>query len=91
GEGKGQVNSVLAGKWFWILGLTSTYYCPKLKDQNRGNKAGNKNGVVEARGKAYVLGREDANPNSNFVKGTFLLNNHYALTIFDSGVDRSFV
>nr|GEV01632.1 hypothetical protein [Tanacetum cinerariifolium] len=28
----------------------------KLKDQNRGNKAGNKNGVGEARGKAYVLG-----------------------------------
>ncbi|GJW61181.1 reverse transcriptase domain-containing protein [Tanacetum coccineum] len=29
--------------------------CPKLKDQNRGNKTGNKNGVGEARGKAYVL------------------------------------
>ncbi|GJY02455.1 putative reverse transcriptase domain-containing protein [Tanacetum coccineum] len=29
--------------------------CPKLKDQNRGNKAGNKNGVGEAKGKAYVL------------------------------------
>ncbi|GJZ71428.1 putative reverse transcriptase domain-containing protein [Tanacetum coccineum] len=29
--------------------------CPKLKDQNRGNKVGNKNGVGEARGKAYVL------------------------------------
>ncbi|GJS33665.1 reverse transcriptase domain-containing protein [Tanacetum coccineum] len=28
--------------------------CPKLKDQNRGNKAGNKNDVDEARGKAYV-------------------------------------
>ncbi|GKB29672.1 putative reverse transcriptase domain-containing protein, partial [Tanacetum coccineum] len=30
--------------------------CLKLKDQNRGNKTGNKNGVGEARGKAYVLG-----------------------------------
>ncbi|GJR75344.1 putative reverse transcriptase domain-containing protein [Tanacetum coccineum] len=30
--------------------------CPKLKDQNRGNKAGNKNDVGEERGKAYVLG-----------------------------------
>ncbi|GJY99521.1 putative reverse transcriptase domain-containing protein [Tanacetum coccineum] len=29
--------------------------CPKLKDQNRGNKARNKNEVGEARGKAYVL------------------------------------
>ncbi|GKD26339.1 putative reverse transcriptase domain-containing protein, partial [Tanacetum coccineum] len=41
----------------------------KLKDQNRGNKAGNKNEVGEARGKAYVLGGGDANPNSNIVKG----------------------
>nr|GEY17833.1 putative reverse transcriptase domain-containing protein [Tanacetum cinerariifolium] len=65
--------------------------CPKLKDQNNGNKAGNKNGVGEARGKAYVLGRGDVNPNSNVVKGTFLLNNHYAFVLFDSGTDRSFV
>ncbi|GJY65411.1 putative reverse transcriptase domain-containing protein [Tanacetum coccineum] len=65
--------------------------CPKLKDRNHGNKAGNKNGVGEARGKAYVLGGGDANPDSNVVKGTFLLNNHYASMIFDSGTDRSFV
>ncbi|GJY03475.1 reverse transcriptase domain-containing protein [Tanacetum coccineum] len=65
--------------------------CPKLKDQNRENKAGNKNGVGEARGKAYVLGGGDANPDSNVVKGTFLLNNHYAFILFDSGADRSFV
>ncbi|GJU79363.1 putative reverse transcriptase domain-containing protein [Tanacetum coccineum] len=43
--------------------------CPKLKDRNCGNKAGNKNGVGEARGKAYVLGGGDANPDSNVVKG----------------------
>ncbi|GKB83211.1 putative reverse transcriptase domain-containing protein [Tanacetum coccineum] len=43
--------------------------CPKLKDQNRGNKDGNKNRVGEARGKAYVLGGGDANPDSNVVKG----------------------
>ncbi|GJR68438.1 putative reverse transcriptase domain-containing protein [Tanacetum coccineum] len=65
--------------------------CPKLKDQNRRNKVGNKNGVGEARGKAYVLGGGEANPDSNVVKGTFLLNNHYAFMIFDSGADRSFV
>ncbi|GKE35138.1 putative reverse transcriptase domain-containing protein, partial [Tanacetum coccineum] len=45
----------------------------------------------EARGKAYVLGGGDANPDSNVVKGTFLHNNHYASMIFDSGADRSFV
>ncbi|GJY57888.1 putative reverse transcriptase domain-containing protein, partial [Tanacetum coccineum] len=49
------------------------------------------NGVGEARGKAYVLGGGDANPDSNVVKGTFLLNNHYAFILFDSGADRSFV
>ncbi|GJV76530.1 putative reverse transcriptase domain-containing protein [Tanacetum coccineum] len=65
--------------------------CPKLKDQNRGNKTGNKNGVGEARGKANVLGGGEANLDSNVVKGTFLLNNHYASMLFDSGVDRSFM
>ncbi|GKB76225.1 putative reverse transcriptase domain-containing protein, partial [Tanacetum coccineum] len=64
---------------------------PKLKNQNSGNKTGNKNGIGEARGKAYVLGRGDANPGSNVVTGTFLLNNHYAYVLFDSGADQSFV
>ncbi|GJT24115.1 reverse transcriptase domain-containing protein, partial [Tanacetum coccineum] len=49
--------------------------CPKLKDQNRGNKAGNKNGVGEVRGKAYVLGGGDTNPDSNVVKVAMLDNN----------------
>ncbi|GKA66964.1 hypothetical protein Tco_0766772, partial [Tanacetum coccineum] len=34
--------------------------CPKLKDQNHGNKTGNKSGIGEARGKAYALGGGDA-------------------------------
>ncbi|GKC73513.1 putative reverse transcriptase domain-containing protein [Tanacetum coccineum] len=63
---------------------------PKLKDQNRRNEARNKNGVGEARGKAYVMGGGDANSDSNVVKGTFLLNNQYASMIFDSGADRIF-
>ncbi|GJZ06498.1 putative reverse transcriptase domain-containing protein [Tanacetum coccineum] len=37
--------------------------CPKVKNQNRGNKAR----VPDARGKAYVLGEGDANPGSNTV------------------------
>nr|GEX17362.1 hypothetical protein [Tanacetum cinerariifolium] len=65
--------------------------CLKLKDQNHGNKARNKNRTCEARGKAYVLGGGDANPDSNVIKGTFLLNNRYAFVLFDSGADRSFV
>ncbi|GJW23931.1 putative reverse transcriptase domain-containing protein [Tanacetum coccineum] len=31
------------------------------------------------------------NPNSNVVTGTFLLNNRYALILFDTGADRSFI
>nr|GEV03321.1 putative reverse transcriptase domain-containing protein [Tanacetum cinerariifolium] len=54
-------------------------------------KNGNKSGIGEARGKAYVLVGGDANPNSNIVTGTFLLNNHYASVLFDSDADLSFV
>nr|GEY05608.1 putative reverse transcriptase domain-containing protein [Tanacetum cinerariifolium] len=61
--------------------------CPKLKNQNHGNKAANN----DARGRAYALGGGDENLNSNIFTGTFLLNNHYAYILFDSGADRSFV
>nr|GEV60541.1 putative reverse transcriptase domain-containing protein [Tanacetum cinerariifolium] len=60
---------------------------PKIKNQNRGNKVR----IPEARGKAYVLGGGNANPGSNTVTGTFLLNDHHDYMLFDSGVDRSFV
>nr|GEV58645.1 putative reverse transcriptase domain-containing protein [Tanacetum cinerariifolium] len=63
--------------------------CPKLKNQNRGNKARKK--TKEAIRKAYALGGGEANPDLNVVTGTFLLNNHYASMIFDSGANRSFV
>ncbi|GKD47756.1 putative reverse transcriptase domain-containing protein, partial [Tanacetum coccineum] len=61
--------------------------CLKVKNQNRRNKAR----VPDARGKAYVLGGGDANLGSNTVTGTFLLNDHHAYMLFDSGADRSFV
>ncbi|GKD93364.1 putative reverse transcriptase domain-containing protein [Tanacetum coccineum] len=63
--------------------------CPKLKNQNRGNKV--RKNTKEARGKAYMLGGGEANPDSNIVIGTFLLNNHYASMLFDSSPNRSFV
>ncbi|GJR71245.1 putative reverse transcriptase domain-containing protein [Tanacetum coccineum] len=61
--------------------------CPKLKNQNHGNKPV----IPEARGKAYAIGGGDANPGSNVVTGMFLLNNHYAYVLFDSGSDQSFM
>ncbi|GJT08483.1 putative reverse transcriptase domain-containing protein [Tanacetum coccineum] len=60
---------------------------PKLKNKNRRNQVGN----GEARGKAYVLGGGEPNTDSNVVTGMFLLNNHYASILFDTGADRSFV
>ncbi|GJS66862.1 putative reverse transcriptase domain-containing protein [Tanacetum coccineum] len=61
--------------------------CPKVKNQNLGDKAR----VPYARGKAYVLGGGDSNPGSTTVTGTFLLNDHHAYMLFDSGADRSFI
>ncbi|GKD15459.1 putative reverse transcriptase domain-containing protein [Tanacetum coccineum] len=61
--------------------------CPKLKNNNRGNSAGN----VGAPAKAYAVGNVGKNPDSNIVTVMFLLNNYYASILFDTGVDRSFV
>ena len=38
-----------------------------------------------------MFGAEEARHNPNVVTGTFLLNNHYASILFDSGAERSFV
>ncbi|GKB65179.1 putative reverse transcriptase domain-containing protein [Tanacetum coccineum] len=65
--------------------------CPKLRNQNRKNKIGNKTQNNEAKARAYAIGGGGANPDSNIVMGTFLLNNRYASMLFDSGADRSFL
>ncbi|GJS33916.1 putative reverse transcriptase domain-containing protein [Tanacetum coccineum] len=61
--------------------------CPKLRNKNQGNQAGNGNIVAIA----YDVGTAGTNPNPNVVTGTFLLNNRYASILFDTGADRSFV
>nr|GFB59501.1 putative reverse transcriptase domain-containing protein [Tanacetum cinerariifolium] len=54
--------------------------CPKGRNQqNEG-----------ARGRTYVV-VENPQQNPNVVEGTFLLNNHYACILFDSGAEKSFV
>ncbi|GJT37865.1 putative reverse transcriptase domain-containing protein [Tanacetum coccineum] len=60
--------------------------CPKLKNNDRGNQAGND----RAPAKVNVVRNAGANPD-NVVAGTFLLNNRYAYILFDTGADRSFV
>ncbi|GJS78186.1 putative reverse transcriptase domain-containing protein [Tanacetum coccineum] len=56
------------------------HMCPKRRNQqNEG-----------ARARAYVV-VENPQQNPNVVTGTFLLNDHYASVLFDSGAERSFV
>ncbi|GJX41192.1 putative reverse transcriptase domain-containing protein [Tanacetum coccineum] len=42
-------------------------------------------------GRAYFLRDKNAHQDSNIVMGTFLLNQHLARVLFDSGADKSFV
>nr|GEV62951.1 hypothetical protein [Tanacetum cinerariifolium] len=77
--------------------------CPRLnqaqrKGGNRPNQAvanngeqGRKNNNNQARGRAFMLRAEEARHDPNIMMGTFTLNNHYATTLFNSGVDYSFV
>ncbi|GJT62215.1 putative reverse transcriptase domain-containing protein [Tanacetum coccineum] len=62
---------------------------PKLKNKDGGN--GNAQGWVYAVGNAEKRGNASGNPDANVVTGTFLLNNHYASILFDTGADRSFI
>nr|GEY37067.1 hypothetical protein [Tanacetum cinerariifolium] len=63
--------------------------CPKLK--NIDGEKGNAPGWVYAVRNAKKRGNASRDPDSNFVMGTFLLNNHYAFILFDTGADRSFI
>nr|GFA36664.1 putative reverse transcriptase domain-containing protein [Tanacetum cinerariifolium] len=60
--------------------------CPKLKNNDRGNQAWNDRSPA----RVYAVGNAGANPD-NVIAGTFLLNNHCALILFDTGADKSFV
>ncbi|GJU86100.1 putative reverse transcriptase domain-containing protein [Tanacetum coccineum] len=55
------------------------------ESQGRGNQ-GN-----QARGRAFMLGTEEARQDPNIVTSTFTLNKHFATTLFDSSADYSFV
>ncbi|GJU48907.1 putative reverse transcriptase domain-containing protein [Tanacetum coccineum] len=54
--------------------------CPKAGNQQNDG----------AHGRAYVV-IENPQQNPNVVTGTFLLNDHYACILFDSGAEKSFV
>ncbi|GKC63545.1 reverse transcriptase domain-containing protein [Tanacetum coccineum] len=77
--------------------------CPRINQaqRTRGNHQnqvmavnggqGHGNQGNHARGKAFMMGAEEAFQDPNIMTGTFTLNNHYATTLFDSGADYSFV
>nr|GEY15822.1 reverse transcriptase domain-containing protein [Tanacetum cinerariifolium] len=52
---------------------------------------GHRNNGNQVRGRAFIMGADEARQDPNIVTGTFTLNNHYAMTLFDSDADYSFV
>nr|GEV29991.1 hypothetical protein [Tanacetum cinerariifolium] len=65
--------------------------CPKLRNQNHGNKTWNKSRNNKDKARAYAIRGKRANTDSNVATCTFFLTNHYASMLFDSGAGRSFV
>ncbi|GJW31369.1 putative reverse transcriptase domain-containing protein [Tanacetum coccineum] len=61
----------------------------QVSSNNRVQGCGNQGN--QARGRAFMLGAEEAPQDPNIVTGTLTLNNHFATTLFDSGADYSFV
>ncbi|GJZ98519.1 putative reverse transcriptase domain-containing protein [Tanacetum coccineum] len=59
--------------------------CRVVPRNGRGNQ-GN-----QARGRAFMLGAEEARQDPNIMTGTSTLNDHHATTLFDSSADYSFV
>ncbi|KAI3795150.1 hypothetical protein L1987_37798 [Smallanthus sonchifolius] len=53
-----------------------------------GNGNNNGNG---AKGRAFMIGSGEARNDQNVVNGMFLLNDHFASVLFDTGTDRSFI
>nr|GEX18301.1 hypothetical protein [Tanacetum cinerariifolium] len=58
-----------------------SFECLKKANQRGGN----------VQGQAYVICDAEHNQGPNVVTSTFLLNNRYAIVLFDSGADKSFV
>ncbi|GJV62111.1 putative reverse transcriptase domain-containing protein [Tanacetum coccineum] len=54
-------------------------------------ECGSTDHIKAARGRAFMLGAEEARQDPNIVTCTFTLNDHYATTLFDSSADYSFV
>ncbi|GJY99278.1 reverse transcriptase domain-containing protein [Tanacetum coccineum] len=67
--------------------VTCHAYGEKWHYANRCRKTTNNN----AQGRAYILRDRNTHQDPNVVTGMFLLNQHLARVLFDSGADKSFV
>nr|GEV00031.1 putative reverse transcriptase domain-containing protein [Tanacetum cinerariifolium] len=86
--------------WTEFKSMMTTEYCPQLKSKGwrksfgrhlrhlcpKGRNQRNEGALA----RAYVV-VENPQQNPNVIAGTFLLNDHYASVLFDSGAERSFV
>ncbi|GKF37021.1 reverse transcriptase domain-containing protein, partial [Tanacetum coccineum] len=61
---------------------------PVLAIKGNLNPGNNRN---RAQGRAFALGVAEAPQDPNVVTGTFSLNDHFAIVLFDSGADYSFI
>ncbi|GJZ02053.1 putative reverse transcriptase domain-containing protein [Tanacetum coccineum] len=68
------------------VSITCHAYGEKGHYKNQCPKANN-----NAHGRAYLLRDKNAHQDPNIVTGTFLLNQHLAKVLFDSGADKIFV
>ncbi|GJS29968.1 putative nucleotidyltransferase, ribonuclease H [Tanacetum coccineum] len=64
--------------------------CAKCNFLHSGN-TNQRNNKNQARGKAFSLGVAEAPQDPNIVMGTFSLNDHFAIVLFDSSADYSFI
>nr|GEY47371.1 hypothetical protein [Tanacetum cinerariifolium] len=61
---------------------------PVLEIEGNPKPGNNRN---RAQGKAFILSVAEAPQDPNVVTGTFSLNDHFAIVLFDSGADYSFI
>nr|GEX76330.1 putative reverse transcriptase domain-containing protein [Tanacetum cinerariifolium] len=61
---------------------------PVLAIKGKPNQRNNKN---QARGRAFALVVAEASQDSNVMTGTFSLNDHFAIVLFDYGTDYNFI
>nr|XP_043638012.1 uncharacterized protein LOC122609015 [Erigeron canadensis] len=66
-------------------------YPRRPKNQNQQNNQHQQNPQGPTNACVFAVKAEEARQNPRVVTGTFLLNDHYASILFDSGAERSFV